>query len=61
MTEAGINISGQTSKDIGSLGNLEFDYVANLSGNARESCLTLQSKIKKYRIKMETSVKSEEG
>jgi arsenate reductase (thioredoxin) len=38
MAEAGIDISGQTSKDIDSLGNLEFEYVVTLCDNARESC-----------------------
>jgi arsenate reductase len=38
MNEAGIDISKQKSKDIGSLGNQEFDYVVTLCNNARESC-----------------------
>jgi arsenate reductase len=38
MAEAGIDISGQKSKDIDSLGILEFDYVVTLCDNARESC-----------------------
>lgn len=38
MAEAGISISEQSSKDIDSLGNLEFDYVVTLCDNARESC-----------------------
>jgi len=38
MDEAGIDISGQKSKDIDSLGNLEFEYVVTLCDNARESC-----------------------
>ncbi|MBN1106882.1 MAG: arsenate reductase ArsC [Deltaproteobacteria bacterium] len=38
MAEAGVDISGQKSKDIDSLGNLEFDYVVTLCDNARESC-----------------------
>jgi len=38
MAEAGIDISAQQSKDIDSLGNLEFDYVVTLCDNARESC-----------------------
>jgi arsenate reductase len=38
MAEAGLDISGQKSKDIDSLGNLEFDYVVTLCDNARESC-----------------------
>jgi arsenate reductase (thioredoxin) len=38
MAEAGIDISSQKSKDIDSLGPLEFDYVITLCDNARESC-----------------------
>jgi arsenate reductase len=38
MDEAGIDISTQKSKDIDSLGHMEFDYVVTLCDNARESC-----------------------
>lgn len=38
MAEAGVDISSRQSKDIDSLGNLEFDYVITLCDNARESC-----------------------
>jgi len=38
MAEAGIDISGQKSKDVDALGNMEFDYVITLCDNARESC-----------------------
>ena len=38
MAEVGIDISNQKSKDIGSLGNQEFEYVVTLCDNARESC-----------------------
>lgn len=38
MAETGIDISGRKSKDIDSLGNLEFDYVVTLCDNAKESC-----------------------
>ncbi len=38
MAETAIDISGQKSKDIDSLGNLEFDYVVTLCDNANESC-----------------------
>ena len=38
MAEAGIDISAQKSKDIDSLGDIEFDYVVTLCDNARESC-----------------------
>ena len=38
MAEAGIDISGQKSKDIELLGDMPFDYVVTLCDNARESC-----------------------
>ena len=38
MAETGIDISRQKSKDIDSVGNLEFDYVVTLCDNAKESC-----------------------
>ena len=38
MSEAGIDISGQKSKDIDSLGDMEFDYVVTLCDNANEAC-----------------------
>jgi arsenate reductase len=38
MSEAGIDISGQDSKDIDSLGDMEFDYVVTLCDNANEAC-----------------------
>jgi arsenate reductase len=38
MAEAGLDISGQKSKDVGAFGNMEFDYVITLCDNARESC-----------------------
>jgi arsenate reductase (thioredoxin) len=38
MAEAGIDMSGQVSKDVASLQHLEFDYVITLCDNAHESC-----------------------
>jgi arsenate reductase len=38
MAEVGIDISMQKSKDIDSLGAMEFDYVITMCDNARESC-----------------------
>jgi len=38
MAEAGVDISDQESKDIDSIGDLEFDYVVTLCDNAKESC-----------------------
>jgi arsenate reductase (thioredoxin) len=47
MAEIGVHISNQTSKDIDSLENLEFDYVVTLCDNARESCPFFPAKTKK--------------
>lgn len=46
MSEAGINISGQESKDIDSLTIKEFDYVVTLCDNAHEACPYFPAKTK---------------
>jgi arsenate reductase len=46
MAEAGIDISGQKSKDVDALGRMEFDYVITLCNNARESCPYFPAKTK---------------
>jgi arsenate reductase len=38
MQEAGVDISGSTSKDVDAVGDHPFDYVVTLCDNARESC-----------------------
>jgi arsenate reductase len=38
MAEAGIDISGQGSKNVDAFADMEFDYVITLCDNARESC-----------------------
>lgn len=38
MQEVGIDISGQSSKDMGALGERPFDFVVTLCDNAHESC-----------------------
>ncbi len=53
MDEAGIDISGQKSKDIDSLGNLEFEYVVTLCDNARESCPFFPAKTKRVHMGFE--------
>jgi len=53
MYEAGIDISGQKSKDIDSLGNLEFEYVVTLCDNARESCPYFPAKTKRVHMGFE--------
>ena len=38
MAEAGIDISGQRSKSVVDLGDMEFDYVITLCDDAQQSC-----------------------
>jgi len=38
MKEAGVDISGHTSKAIEELGKIEFDYVVTVCDKARENC-----------------------
>ncbi|AGW14705.1 arsenate reductase ArsC [Megalodesulfovibrio gigas] len=41
MAEAGVDISGQTSKTIDDLPGLDFDWIITLCGHANESCPTV--------------------
>jgi arsenate reductase len=47
MSEAGVDISGQRSKDISEIINIEFDYVVTLCDNANESCPVFPGKTKR--------------
>jgi len=38
MSEAGIDISGQRSKNVSELSDIPFDYVVTLCSHARETC-----------------------
>jgi arsenate reductase (thioredoxin) len=38
MAEAGVDISGHRSKHLDGLGDVEFDHVVTVCGNAHESC-----------------------
>ncbi len=38
MAEAGVDISGQRSKLVGELADVEFDYVVTVCGHANEHC-----------------------
>ena len=44
MKEAGVDISGYTSKDIDELDGLEFDYVITLCENAQAACPVFPAK-----------------
>jgi arsenate reductase len=38
MAEAGVDISGQRSKNVAELRDIEFDYVVTICGHANEHC-----------------------
>ena len=46
MAEAGVDISGQRSKQVGELREIEFDYVVTVCGHAHESCPVFPGKAK---------------
>lgn len=46
MSEAGLDISSQVSKDTDSLADKEFDYVVTLCDNAHEACPFFPAKTK---------------
>jgi len=46
MAEVGIDISGQRSKDVSSVGDIAFDYVITLCDGAREACPFFPAKTK---------------
>jgi len=46
MEEAGVDISGQTSKHVDELLGIDFDYVVTLCDNAREQCPVFPGKAK---------------
>jgi arsenate reductase len=46
MKEAGVDISGQTSKHVDEMLGIDFDYVVTLCDNARELCPVFPGKAK---------------
>ena len=46
MAEAGVDISGQYSKLVSELGDVDFDYVVTACGNAHESCPVFSGRAK---------------
>jgi arsenate reductase len=46
MAETGIDISGQRSKSIEEIGDVEFDYVITLCDHAQQSCPVFPAKTK---------------
>jgi arsenate reductase len=50
MAESGVDISGQKSKPVESLGDLEFDYVITLCDSAYQSCPFFPGRTKKIHV-----------
>jgi arsenate reductase (thioredoxin) len=50
MAEAGLDISGQKSKTVEALGDLEFDYVITLCDSAHQSCPFFPGKTKRLHL-----------
>jgi arsenate reductase (thioredoxin) len=50
MVEAGVDISGQTSKHIDALQGIEFDYVITLCDHANESCPLFSGKTRRLHM-----------
>lgn len=53
MAGAGVDMSGQDSKDVASLQHLEFDYVITLCDNAHEACPFFPAKTKVLHVGFE--------
>lgn len=50
MAEAGLDISGQKSKTVEALGDLEFDYVITLCDSAFQSCPFFPGQTRKLHV-----------
>lgn len=50
MAEAGVDISGQRSKQIDGLRNLDFDYVVTVCGQAQENCPVFPGKARTIHV-----------
>ena len=48
MAEAGVDISGQTSKGVDELVGIDFDYVVTVCDNAREQCPVFPGRAKLF-------------
>jgi arsenate reductase (thioredoxin) len=53
MAEAGVDISGQRSKQVDELRSVSFDYVVTVSDHANESCPVFHGKAKRIHIGFE--------
>jgi arsenate reductase len=61
MAEAGIDISGYTSKAIEDLPEVEFDYVVTVCGNAEENCPLFPGKTERRHFGFDDPPKLAEG
>jgi arsenate reductase len=50
MAEAGVDISGQRSKQIDALRNLDFDYVVTVCGHAQDNCPVFPGKTRTIHV-----------
>ena len=53
MAEAGVDISGQTSKLVAELPDVAFDYVVTLCGSAHDLCPFFPGSVKKVHVGFE--------
>lgn len=53
MAEAGVDISGHTSKNVSELMDIPFDYVITVCGHAHENCPIFPSKAKVIHVGFE--------
>jgi len=53
MGEVGIDISGQKSKSVDALGDVEFDYVITVCDNAQQSCPVFPAKTRVVHVGFE--------
>lgn len=53
MAEAGVDISGQTSKLVSELPDVQYDYVVTLCGSAHDMCPFFPGPVKKIHVGFE--------
>ena len=53
MAEVGIDISGQASKDVDTLGDIEFEYVITLCDQAHQACPVFPAKTRVLHVGFE--------
>ena len=61
MAEAGVDISGHTSKHVDELRHIYIDYVITLCGHAKESCPLFPGKTKRIHVGFEDPPKLAEN